>query len=449
MQQAAVQLQEPVTEDDAASQPPVIRAKILNRNIAVITSHRLCADVLRASDGEPQDTLTAAVDGESIGPDTFAVQSAYHELMSDFFPPPNLLLLDGSKHQIARAAWDEQLSSFPADVKSVIQKTVNQHIQSCSEETAIDLYEFMKELSWKVLLGIFLELEPTDKTYSKVESLQETLLRGQFSLFPVSVNTPFWRSPRSKGIDARQQLQRLLQQRMSSQDSCCPFLKKGKIDKQEVASNVLLFTSSIAVKALASLLTASLLNLFLLPGDESLASRIRAAGPNNGSILLNSILSETERLSPPVVGIMRRAQNSIIVDSPNGQPATLIPSGWDVWLYFVGAGRDKTEYKLADKFLPERFIASDSVKPGFTFGAGQKSCLGRHVVRQIIHVVAETMLEANLMLEGSVNAQGVRGWLGWETDVSPAAFARDLKQLPCQRPKDPIHVRIYRDHDHT
>ena len=397
------------------------------------------------------DAEARGISDNILAQDTFATHPAYHELMSDFFPLPNLLLLDGERHRCARGAWDEHLSAFPADVKPAVREIVRGHIGpwlgSDGKGTSVDLYESMKELSWKVLLGIFLDLKPTDKMYSTVESLQETLLRGQFSLFPVAVNTPFWRSPRSKGIDARRKLQSLLQQRISSQNNHCPFLKQGKVDKVEISSNVLLFTSSIAVKALASLLTASLLNLFLSPDDESLASQLRGASVENRDLLLKSILLETERLSPPVVGIMRRVQKSIVIASSDGQPATLIPSGWDVWLYFVGAGRDETVYELADKFLPERFIATDGLTPGFAFGGGEKACLGRHVARQIIHAVAETLLEENLRFEGSLTAQGVRGWLGWETDVSPAAFARDLKQLPCQRPKDPILIRVYHDHD--
>lgn len=432
-------------EETASQIPTVVRARILNRNVAVVSSHRLCEDILRVGNGEPQKTVTAITMGEMIGPNTFAIRPAYHELMSDFFPPPNILLLDSPDHAAKRKAWDEQLSSIPSETSIEVQEIVDDHIKSWPSESTIDLYESMKDLSWRVLLCIFLQLRLTDKKYSLVESLQEKLLRGQFSLFPVSIHTPFWRSPRSKAIEARRELQKLLKDHISQQDKGCPFLQKGKIDEDELASNAILFTSSIAVKALASLLTASLLNLFLLPCEPTLASRVRKEGSQNGQILLSSILLETERLSPPVVGIMRRAQQDVILAAPEGQPPILVPAGWDVWLYCVSAGRDPAAYELADTFLPERFISANETRDNFAFGgSGPKVCLGRGVIRHIISTVATKIVDADIRLEGSVAAEGVRGWLGWDSGVGVDAFARDLKQLPCQRPKEAIRILVHR-----
>ncbi|KAK9321349.1 cytochrome P450 [Lipomyces orientalis] len=422
----------------------VIRARILNRNVAIVTSRQLCEAILHAG-SDHQSAVTAASKGETIGPHSFAACPAYHELMAPFFPAPNILLMDFPDHKAKREAWNAQLASLPSASSAIIREIVNDHIGSWAHGSTIDLYDSMKDLSWRVLLGTFLQLGPADKAYSEITTLQETLLRGQFSIFPVSVNTPFWQSPRAKAIKARAKLQTVLKDRILSQEKDCPFLQLGKVNDDEIASNTLLFTSSIAVKALASLLTASLLNLFLLPCEPSLASRVRAESSTNRHILLNSILLETERLSPPVVGIMRRAKQDIILTSPDSQPPVLIPSGWDVWLYFMGAGRDKDAYELADTFVPERFIVPDGTNPGLAFGSGSKTCLGQPITRQVINIVATTILDADIRLEGSVVAEGIRGWLGWDPNVSVEAFARDLKQLPCQRPKEAIQLRVCRD----
>lgn len=432
-------------EGEASSIPRIIRARILNRNVAVVAPSQLCEDVLKVGSGESQNSIRAAIQGETIGRDTFAVRPAYHQLMSDFFPPPNILLIDLPDHDAKRQSWEEQLSSLPADASGTIRDIANDHFSTWHHGGIVDIYDSMKDLSWRVLLSIFLQLSPADKTYSVVESLQETLLRGQFSLLPVSINTPFWRSPRSKAIGARQELQKLLKDHIALQDNRCPFLRQGKIDRGEITSNALLFTSSIVVKALASLLTASLLNLFLLPCEPSLASRLRTESTSNRHILLNSILLETERLSPPVVGVMRRVQQDVVFISPDDQPPTLIPAGWDIWLYFVSAARDKANYELADKFLPERFISPAETKPGYAFGSGSKTCLGQHIVRETVNAVAATVLDSDIRLDGAVKAEGVRGWLGWDTGVTVEAVARDLKQLPCQRPKEAIRLRVYRN----
>lgn len=423
----------------------IVRARILNRNVAIISSHQFCEDVLKLGNAERQHSIKPAKDGETIGPDTFAVQPAYFQLMADFFPPPNILLIDSPYHHAKRKSWDEQLSSLPADTSKEIRSIANDHFSSWNDGSMVNIYDSMKDLSWRMLLGIFLQLSPTDEAFSTVKSLQETLLKGQFSLLPISINTPFWRSPRSKGLEARQTLQNLLKDYIASQDNGCPFLRQKKVDRDEISSNALMFTSSIAVKALASLLTASMLNLFLLPCEPSLAARVRTENMANRDALLNSILLETERLSPPVVGVMRRVQQDVVFVSQENERPTLVPAGWDVWLYFVGAARDRVTYELADKFLPERFIWPAETKPGYAFGAGLKTCLGQSIVRQIVKSVVTAALDTDIRLDGAVPAGGVRGWLGWDIGVSMEAFGRDLKQLPCQRPKDAIRLRVHRD----
>lgn len=428
---------------DGAS--PIVRARILNRNVAIVSSHQFCEDVLKLGHAENQNSITAASNEETVGPDTFAVQPAYFQLMADFFPPPNILLVDSHAHLTKRRLWDDQLSSLPADASGDIRNIANDHIRSWTDGATIDIYDSMKDLSWRMLLGIFLQLSPTDEAYSTVESLQETLLRGQFSLLPISINTTLWQSPRSKGLQARKTLQELLKGHIASQDSGCPFLRRQKVDQDEITSNALMFTSSIAVKALASLLTASILNLFLLPCEPSLATRVRNADVATRDELLNSILLETERLSPPVVGVMRRVQQDVVFASQGDQPPTLVPAGWDIWLYFVGAARDKATYELADSFLAERFMLPAATKPGYAFGAGLKTCLGQGIVREIVKSVAAAALDADIRLDGAVLAGGVRSWLGWDANVNVELFARDLKQLPCQRPREGIRVQVHRD----
>jgi len=463
----------------------VARARILNRNVAVVTSYQHCKDILHAENGASQSTAFKADSREKVDARTFAVRPAYEELMSQFFPAPNLLLEDYPGHAAQRAQWDEQLSTFPADVAPLIRDIASEHIESLGHGSQIELYDTMKDLSWKILIGVFLNLDHTSKTFSTVESLQETLLRGQFSLFPVAVNSRFWRSPRSQGIEARQQLQSLLKQHIHSQRAeTCPLLRHMNVDKDSIASNVLLFTSSIAVKALSSLLTASLLNLFLYPSGtlSPLTTRIRnASSPSDAEALLRSVLLETERLSPPVVGVMRRVQEDIVLANPaptehgfdskssphSTSPTgidTLVPAGWDVWLYFSGAARDPSVFPQAEIFIPDRFVSSFSPNPPSTtdttspsspaphpfpsslaFGSGAKACLAAPLIHDIIYAVARTMLDKGVRLEGNVKAKGVRGWLGWEAGVGPEEFARDLKQLPCQRPKEGVKVRVWRN----
>lgn len=433
--------------------PRVVRAKILNRDVAVISSYEHCKEILSlneeaSSSPSAQSCIIATHPGQTLRKSSFGVLPAYRELMSDFFPPPNLLLLDAPGHEARRRDWDDHMAKVCRDSSAKVREIAIDELSAWSHGAEVDLYDRMKDLGWRMLLAVFLHLSPTDRAYHDVVAWQEDVLRGQFSLFPVSINTPFWRSPRSRGLDARHKLQEALKKNVDTQHSTCPFhnCQAGTIGRDELASNALLFTSSIAVKALASLLTASLLNLYVFPDEPSLANRVRELDSGPREMLLQSILRETERVSPPVIGVMRRVQQDIILQqtgTPN-DPPTLVPAGWDAWLYFVGAARNESVYTQAAKFVPERFVGESGPSPGLTFGSGDKTCLGKDIVRQIVQTVAMVMVDSGIDLHGSVDSEGVRGWLGWDGEVPVESIARDLKQLPCQRPRKPIRLRVSR-----
>jgi cytochrome P450 len=428
--------------------PNLVRAKILNRDVTVISSYQHCRQILHATkdDATPGASLVAARDGGPVPQNTFTVAAAYHELMADFFPAPNLLLLDAAQHQSARLKWEAQMAGMSVQIPSLVRDCVRRHMATWADGGTVDLYEDMKGLVWEILYAVFLGLSPSsgDK-YRTFVSLQETLLRGQFSLFPLSIRTPFWRSARSKGLHAREKLVALLRDELASPTSGCPFAHGGGLDDADKANNTLLFTSSIANKALSSLLTASLLNVFLFPHRQpSVAARLRSQNLGQRDALLRSVLRETERLSPPVIGVMRRVENDIRL-SENGQmdPAksVLVPAGWDVWLYFVGASRDRTVYEHANRLIPERYLMHPELGNGFAFGAGEKECLGKETARTVVETVVSVMLNEGWDLRGSIDRPGIRGWLGWDDDVSVEMMARDLKQLPTQRPREPIRVQ--------
>lgn len=425
-----------------------IRAKILNRNIAVISSYDHVRQIL--CDDEKASSLSAG--------------KAYDELMAAFFPPPNLLLSDPPSHRPMKVSWKARMATLPECCKPMVQETLLAHFKSISSGSTVDLYDSMKILSWDLILGIFMSASE-DRQQAKIdgaeiELLQEDLLRGQFSLFPVSINTRLWRSPRSKGIAAREKLQSLLRARVKNGTRGCPFVTQGDEDEEDVASHLLLFTSSLAVKALASLLTAIMLNLYIyvaeagVLGGTTLAARLLTlSNEADRTELLKSIALETERLSPPVVGIMRRTTQDITLLSEQAHiDHTLIPGNWDSWLYFVGASRDPSAFgETADSFQPERYYkVEQGSKRGFAFGIGPKSCLGEELVREIVMTVMNTCIgqgsstRAFVELQGKVEdiPSGVQGWLGWQTGVKPEEWAKDMKQLPTQRPVKALKVKI-------
>ncbi|KAJ5489569.1 hypothetical protein N7539_004459 [Penicillium diatomitis] len=434
------------------SVPLAVRARILNRDIAVIVSYTHCKEILDIQQlsslpRSAESAIVAAHAGQTVTPTSFGVLPAYKELMVDFFPHPNLLLSDAPSHKPRREAWDEHMAKVNAKSSTLLREIVEEEVSTWPAGGDFDLYDHMKDMTWRLLVAVFLELKPEDSHYHDVVKWQEELLRGQFSLFPVSIKSPFWRSPRSRGLEARRKLQEALRRRVDAIGPQCPFhCQDSKVPQEELASNLLLFTSSIAVKAVASLLTASLLNLYLFPSETSLIQRVRdLENSEDREILMRSILLETERLSPPVIGLMRRMQQDIVLQRPGEveTPGTLVPSGWDAWLYFFGANRNEHIYTDAHRFVAERFIGQGT-PPSLTFGFGDKECLGKDMVRQIVQIVATVLVDSGIDLRGSVESEGVRGWLGWDVGVSLESIERDLKQLPCQRPRKPIKLYVSR-----
>jgi len=175
-----------------------IRAKVLNRSVAVISPNDHVRQIL--CDEENALKLSAG--------------KAYDELMAPFFPPPNLLLTDPPHQQPMKDIWRERMASFPDEIRPIVEEIAVSHFRTIPSGSTVDLYECMKSLSWSLMLNIFLSASndhyqnPEDA--AEVERLQEDLLWGQFSLLPVSINTLFWRSPRAKGLTARKELQALL-----------------------------------------------------------------------------------------------------------------------------------------------------------------------------------------------------------------------------------------------
>lgn len=414
-----------------------VQAKILNRNIIVFSSYRQVQEVLCSNRSE----------SSSHDASPFDAMPAYRQLMQDFFPPPNLLLADGGTHQRMQVPWKRCIHSMEtADMFERMRKETSEFLQQIPKGSQIDLYEKLKLLSWKLFLSSFIDFSDADPDFNRFVKLQEDLLRGQFSLFPASVNFGFWHSPRKIGVDARKALQSLIAKKMEQNKPS--WISGNQIHKDEAINHILMATSSLAVKGFASLTLALLLHLFLFPhsasGSASLADWIMQGDTNMRRSRTEAMLKETLRLSPPVVGVLRRAnQDCTIETSSEEEPDVLIPKGYEAWSYFPGANRDPTIFgDDADLFRPERYLDEGRDVPNpIAFGVGPKSCLGADFVSKAALTVVNVLLDSNLDYLGVVDATGVKAWLGHEI-ASPEEWAQDVKQLPVQRPSRPVMVQI-------
>ena len=146
-QAAAPRRAEQIANEEVTCSSKIIRARILGRNVAVVSSHQICEDIMKAGSGELQSSVTAAEKDQTISETTFTARSAYFQLMSDFFPAPNILLLDRPEHHSKRTSWEDQLSFLPADTSQTVRQMADDHFSSWNHGDSIDIYQSMKDFS--------------------------------------------------------------------------------------------------------------------------------------------------------------------------------------------------------------------------------------------------------------------------------------------------------------
>jgi cytochrome P450 len=176
----------------------VVRARLLNRDVAIVSSYQICKDILSTEESTLESGNSTVTDenGNNASPATFSAHLAYRELMSNFFPLPHLLIESFPAHTQRRKQWGSSFALLPEDASSRIRDLSIEFFNGLVLESEIDLYKSMKVLSWQILLGTFLESYHDPAEFATVQNLQEAILAGQFSPFRVSIRTPFWSSPR-------------------------------------------------------------------------------------------------------------------------------------------------------------------------------------------------------------------------------------------------------------
>ena len=255
--------------------------------------------------------------------------------------------------------------SLRQDLMDLIVPVIDRHAAAWLTAGTSDLYELLKALSQELVYALFLGMasnEANHADYARMQGLSETVSRGQFSA-PVNFRLGFIGSAYSRGLQAKREYDKQVQRRVV--DGHCPFFgnasPSGGIESVNLpglesrCTHASMFTSALVIKSLASYLTHFFLQLYRL-GQEgsSLAARL----PCESSPELYSAMMETERLCPPIIGVLRHVKDKSYRD-----PAQrfAIPAGWDCWLYFPLINRDKSVYGPdAEYFQEARFMRSSA-----------------------------------------------------------------------------------------
>lgn len=270
----------------------------------------------------------------------------------------------------------------------------------------------------------------------------------------IRLNLGFFQNTFSRGQAAKVQFDQVVRDQLQEEDATqqCPFAVnvRGKLSSSSLSSHHAMFSSSLVVKSFASLATALLLQLFKVNENSktTLASELLSIEDDLYNSRLEGVITETERISPPIVGVMRRvtSRNGIKLEASK----TNVPCGWDIWPYFPLANRDKTTFgDDASLFKAHRYWQTPNTPRPLTFGAGVKSCVGRNIVRMWLRELAvcflgrgNTLIGYDMEFEQVQMDDGVQSWLGWLAEEKDSTWKGGVKQLPTQRPRNAISVEI-------
>lgn len=172
--------------------------------------------------------------------------------------------------------------------------------------------------------------------------------------------------------------------------------EEGGMTRRELRDEVVtLFLAGHETTALA--LTWAFYLLALHPRvDRALGEELRQRGAPLGARALDSlelcprVLKESMRLYPPVYVIPR------VVERPVKVGGYWLAPGATIWLWTYFMQRDPRWFRLPDRFDPDRFLpdgeASQHPRAYIPFGAGTRSCIGKHFANLEAQMVLSSLL---------------------------------------------------------
>ncbi|KAL5017567.1 hypothetical protein ScPMuIL_007156 [Solemya velum] len=251
------------------------------------------------------------------------------------------------------------------------------------------IYKLFKQITTEICLSLFLGLDFTQErdAAETIVSLTTEHWHGIIS-FPVSFKLPMMSaSSYKKALAAKVKLLEVIRVRRS--DSKSSFFEKlhsamssEQISDDRIVNNhLLLFTSALVPKAIASILTSLTLEL----GKEDKLQVQKEVCSN--SHLLDTYIMETVRLYPPFFAGRR------IIKDKFDAGGYHFPEGYAVMYLTYATHRDPATFDRPDHFLPERWKDGSAIdKSGlFSFGSGSRSCLGQTLVVDIIKITTEIL----------------------------------------------------------
>ncbi|XP_027695760.1 cytochrome P450 26B1 [Vombatus ursinus] len=345
---------------------------------------------------------------------------SFHQLVSS--PAP---LLSGGGHRVGdrwSRLWispllqvfskifsHEALETYLPKIQLVIQDTLRAW---SSNPDAINVYQEAQKLTFRMAIRVLLGFSIPEEDLTHLFEVYQQFVENVFSL---PVDLPF--SGYRRGIQARQTLQKGLEKAIREKlqstqgkdysDALDILIESSKehgkdMTMQELKDGTLeLIFAAYATTASAS--TSLIMQLLKHPNVlEKLREELRVNGIlHNGCVCegalrldtliglryLDCVIKEVMRLFTPISGGYRTVLQTFELDGFQ------IPKGWSV-MYSIRDTHDTAPvFKDVDVFDPDRFSQARSEdKDGrfhyLPFGGGVRMCLGKHLAKLFLKVLA-------------------------------------------------------------
>lgn len=222
----------------------VFLGRVLNRPTVFLTSNSAV-----------QELLKEKWTNFSFGYNEYGMMQLFDE---------NLIFLEGD-------AWCEMKRSLErvfhrdsvAQSMEQCHHIIKEHFKQMTTGKPIVVYEMFKALATQLSIALFLSHDIGNRDAQEVSELMSTHWRGMISV-PVSVRAPWawWKSGYSKALTAKDRLTEIISEYLKSNPSnIASGIQESCTDQDTAVRQLLLFTSALIPKALASLLTSTVLAL--------------------------------------------------------------------------------------------------------------------------------------------------------------------------------------------
>lgn len=397
----------------------------------------------------------------------FHAHVAYNEFLSIVYPNNNFLLAhdgsacrESSENFLNRALY-EKLHCYQIAVRTAISKRLDSLFQGKSKRLGV--YAVCKPLAEDALLVALFGPDLSAEEVYRLRTLASEHLNG---VVTTAVSLHARRRARRAYDTLKMIVHSRIAERMSTFDNKSGSISKelnvcsvsdvagmmvqsGEINMDDAVNSMIVLTSAVVGKAVASVASSS---LDFLAKDKNLWHSVcractEGSHKSSGADLLDKTMMESMRLMPPLAGVIRVHNNE---DELRGNSA--LPDGCRMWGSVIHANRDPGAYPRANEFRPCRWSECAIDDGGFpaggcpfawpgeeadtarsklplTFGCGVRRCKGRELAWMLVREIVGSVV---VRLD-SFDCNGVSAAEIDSEEVSQAPAMNSIRVFPVVR----------------